>query len=97
MYFIVFYDYVENVIERRAPYREAHLSLVREYVDRGDVVLGGAFADPADGAAIVFKVENRSIVEEFVKADPYVVNNLVTGWRIREWTVVVGSALRLIA
>jgi uncharacterized protein YciI len=93
MYFIVFYDYVENVIERRAPYREAHLSVVKEYVDRGDVVLGGAFANPADGAAIVFRVENRSIVEEFVKRDPYVVNKLVTKWRIREWTVVVGSAL----
>jgi uncharacterized protein YciI len=93
MYFIVFYDYVENVIERRAPYRQAHLSVVKEYVDRGEVVLGGAFANPADGAAIVFRVENRSMVEEFVKRDPYVVNKLVTKWRIREWTVVVGSAL----
>lgn len=93
MYFLLFYDYVENVVERRVPYREAHLTLVREYVDRGELVLGGAFTDPVDGAALVFKTEDRTNVEEFVQKDPYVVNGLVTGWRIRGWTVVVGTAL----
>jgi hypothetical protein len=93
MYFLLLYDYVENIVERRAPYREAHLAMVREYVARGELVLGGAFADPADGAAIVFKVEDKAKLEDFVKNDPYVVNGLVSGWRIREWTVVVGSAL----
>ena len=34
MYFLLFYDYVDNVLERRAPQREAHLALVREYADR---------------------------------------------------------------
>ncbi len=93
MYFLLFYDYVENVVERRAPYREAHLGLVREYAARGELVLAGAFADPVDGAAFVFRVGDRTNVEEFVAKDPYVVDGLVTGWRIRAWTVVVGSAL----
>lgn len=93
MYFLLLYDYVENVIERRTPYREAHLTLVGEYVDRGELVLGGAFANPTDGAAIVFKVDNRAKIESFVERDPYVINGLVTEWRIRDWTVVVGPAL----
>ena len=93
MYFLLFYDYVENIIERRTPYREAHLALVRGYVDRGELVLGGAFANPADGAVLAFKVDERATIEQFVERDPYVVNGLVTAWRIREWTVVVGSAL----
>jgi uncharacterized protein YciI len=93
MHFLLFYDYVENIVERRAPYRAAHLGLVREYVARGEVVLAGAFADPVDGAAFVFRVENKTKVETFVAKDPYVVDGLVTEWRIREWTVVVGSAL----
>lgn len=93
MYFVLFYDYVENVVERRKPYREAHLALVREYVDRGELLLGGAFADPVDGAVLAFEVDGRARIEEFVEKDPYVENGLVTGWRIREWTVVVGSAL----
>lgn len=93
MYFLLFYDYIENIVERRAPYREAHLALVRGYVERGELILGGAFANPADGATIVFKVESPSQVEQFVKNDPYIINGLVTEWQIREWTVVVGSAL----
>ena len=93
MYVLLFYDYVENIVERRAPTREAHLGLVREYVARAELVLAGAFADPVDGAAFVFRVDDRAKVEAFVAKDPYVVNGLVTGWRIREWTVVVGSAL----
>lgn len=93
MYCLLLYDYVENVVERRAPHREGHLALVREYVDRGELMLGGAFADPADGAAIAFKVDDKSKIEEFVEKDPYVVKGLVTGWRIREWTVVVGAAM----
>jgi uncharacterized protein YciI len=93
MYFLLFYDYVDNIVERRAPHREAHLSLVREYVARGEVVLAGAFADPVNGATFVFKVDDKTTVEAFVAKDPYVVDGLVTAWRIRAWTVVVGSAL----
>ena len=44
MFFVLFYEYVENVVERRAPYREANLALVEVRVDRGELVLGGAFA-----------------------------------------------------
>jgi uncharacterized protein YciI len=93
MYFMLFYDYVDNVVERRAPFREAHLRLAKEWVERGELFAGGAFAEPVDGAAIVFKVENRGRVEEFVKNDPYVANGIVTKWRIRPWTVVLGAAL----
>ncbi len=93
MYFLLHYDYIENIVEKRAPYREAHLSLVSEYVDRGEIVLAGAYANPVDGAVLAFKMENQEKVEEFVSKDPYVNNGLVTGWQIREWTVVAGSKL----
>jgi uncharacterized protein YciI len=93
MYYLLCYDYVENIIERRTPYREAHLSLLRDYVDRGELLLGGAFSDPVDGAALAFKTEDRAHIEAFVTKDPYVINGLVTQWRIRPWTVVVGAAM----
>ena len=93
MYFILFYDYVGNVLEKRAPFRESHLALVREYVDRNEMALAGAFADPVDGAVLVFKTESPSRVEEFVSKDPYVANGLVTRWRYRKWTVVAGTVL----
>ena len=92
MYFLLFYDYVEDVLERRGPFRQAHLALVQEHADRGEVLFGGAYADPADGAVIVFKVDNPQTIEDFVANDPYVLNGLVTDHRIREWTVVAGAA-----
>jgi uncharacterized protein YciI len=91
MYFLVQYDFVENVVERRAPHREAHLKLVREAFARGEIVMGGAFSDPVDGAAIVFEANTPAVVEAFVRQDPYVVSGIVTRWRIRPWTVVIGG------
>jgi uncharacterized protein YciI len=29
--------------------------------------------------------------QKFIEADPYVVNGLVTAWKIRDWTAVVGT------
>ncbi|MCY4392579.1 MAG: YciI-like protein [Chloroflexi bacterium] len=89
--YVLLYDYVENVVEKRAPFRAGHLALANEYVERGDIEMAGAFADPVDGAAFVFTVEDRARVQAFVAADPYVANGLVTSWRIKQWTVVVGG------
>ena len=89
--FVLLYDYVENVVEKRAPFRPDHLALANEYLERGELLMAGAFADPVDGAAFVFTVEDRARVEAFVAADPYVANGLVPSWRIREWTVVIGG------
>ena len=89
MHYLLLYDYVENAVERRAPYREEHLRLAREAHERGELVMAGAFADPVDGAAFVFQGEDAAAAEGFVKADPYVAGGIVTGWRIRPWTVVV--------
>ena len=89
--FVLFYDYVEGIVEKRAPFRGDHLALANEYLERGELLMAGAFANPVDGAAFVFSVEDRARVEAFVAADPYVANGLVPSWRIREWTVVVGG------
>jgi hypothetical protein len=91
MHYLLFYDYAENAVERRAPFRDQHLRLAREALERGDLLMGGAFADPVDGAALLFQADDPSVVEAFVRRDPYVTNGVVTRWRIRPWTVVVGG------
>ncbi len=91
MYYALLYDVVDDYLERRGQFRDEHLALAAAATARGELVLAGAFADPADSALLVWKVDDRAVVEEFVKADPYVRNGLVTSWRIREWTVVVGN------
>lgn len=91
MHHLLFYDYVEDIAERRAPFREAHLALARQAHEAGTLLLAGALAEPLDGAVFVFKTGDPAVVEEFVENDPYVAEGLVTGWRIRPWTVVIGG------
>ena len=91
MHFLLFYDVVTDYAERRMPYRAAHLRLAREAVVRGELVLGGALADPIDGAVLLFRGPSPEIAERFAAADPYVLNGLVTRWRVRRWTTVVGA------
>jgi hypothetical protein len=91
MHFILFYDYVDNVVERRAPFREEHLKLAQEARARGELLLAGAYADPVDGAALVFQADSQKVVEAFATRDPYVRNGIVTSWRVRPWTVVIGG------
>ena len=93
MYFALFYDTVDDYLERSAGFRAEHLALARAAVERGELVLGGAFADPADQALLVFEGADASVAERFAAADPYVTNGLVKSWRVRAWTVVIGRAL----
>jgi hypothetical protein len=86
---MLFYDYVEeNVIERRAPHRAAHIALVREWMADGRLLMGGALGDPPHGGALVFAVDDPAEVERFVAADPYVQGGVVTAWRVEPWNVV---------
>ena len=54
-------------------------------------MLGGALADPVDGAVILFRGDSPAAAEQFAKSDPYVVNGVVKRWYVREWTTVVGA------
>ena len=91
VYYILFYEVVDDYVNRRAPFLEAHLEHAAKAHARGNLVMAGAFANPIDGAALVFRAENPSVVEDFARKDPYVINGLVTNWHVREWTVVVGG------
>jgi uncharacterized protein YciI len=82
---ILFYDYVEDIADRRAPYRQEHLERIRA---REDIVMAGALGDPPYGAAIVFRNVAREDIEEFVSGDPYVRARLVTAWRVDLWRLV---------
>ena len=90
-HYVLFYEYVEGIVEKRAPFRAGHLALAEAARDRGELLLAGAWADPVDGAAFIFRVDDMARVDAFARADPYVTNGLVREWRVREWTVVIGG------
>jgi uncharacterized protein YciI len=91
VHYLLFYDVVPDYVERRAAFRDEHLALAWEAHTRGELVLGGALADPVDGAVLLFSGDSPAAAEAFAVADPYVRNGLVTKWRVRKWTTVAGA------
>jgi hypothetical protein len=89
-HFLLFYDFVDDYLERRGQFRDEHLKAAWASVDRGEMVLAGALADPADTGLLLFDSETPEAAEAFARADPYVVNGLVKSWKVRKWTTVVG-------
>lgn len=91
MHYLLFYEVVPDYVERRTPFRDDHLALARAAHARGELLLGGALADPVDGAVLLFQGDTPAVAEAFAAADPYVAHGLVTRWRVRAWTTVVGD------
>jgi len=90
LHYLLMYDLVDDYVERRAALRGAHVAHARQAIARGELVLGGALANPPDRAILLFKGDSPKAAEAFAVVDPYVVNGLVTRWQVREWTTVVG-------
>jgi len=90
MHYLLFYDVVDDYVNRRTPFRPEHVAYARQAAARGELVLAGAFANPPDGAMFLFRGPSPAAAEAFAAGDPYVKNGLVTSWRVREWTTVVG-------
>jgi uncharacterized protein len=90
-HFLLFYEAAADYLARRAEFRTAHLTKAWASSQRGELVLGGALADPVDGAVLLFKAESKTVVEEFARVDPYVTSGLVKRWYVREWTTVAGE------
>lgn len=91
MHYLLIYDLSPDYLARRGEFRQAHLALAWEAHERGELVLGGALADPADGAILLFQGDSAEAAERFAAADPYVANGLVKSYRVRPWTTVVGA------
>ena len=91
MYLALQYDLVDDYLARRPEFRDEHLGLARAAHERGDLALAGAFNNPPDHALLVWSTDDRSVVEAFAEADPYVRNGLVRSWTVREWNVVIGG------
>ena len=91
MHYVLQYDLVDDYVAKRAAFRQQHLALISQAHDRGELVIAGALAEPADSALLVFRGPTPGPAEAFAKADPYVRNGLVKSWRVRPWMTVVGD------
>lgn len=80
---VLFYDYVPDLLERRAPHREGHLALIKRWHQEGRIVMAGALGSPPHAGMIVLRAEDPdAAAQEFVAEDPYQPAGLVTSWRV---------------
>ena len=91
MHYLLFYELAPDYLERRTEFRAEHLALAWASHARGELVLGGALAEPVDGAVLLFEGDSPDVAERFATSDPYVKNGLVARWRVRPWSTVVGE------
>jgi uncharacterized protein YciI len=91
MHYLLFYEFVPDYLQRRAQFRTEHLNRAWESAARGELLAGGALAEPADGGVLLFNCDSAAVPERFAAEDPYVKNGLVARWRVRRWTTVVGE------
>ncbi|WP_343521214.1 YciI-like protein [Sphingomonas sp.] len=89
-HWLLSYELAPDYLARRSQFRDAHLSLAWTAADRGELLLAGAAGDPIDGALLLFIADDATVAETFARNDPYVVNGLVTSWRVRPWATVAG-------
>jgi uncharacterized protein len=58
-----------------------HKAVVDTFIDKGEVIGIGPFADPGNMA--IFRT--REAAESFVKQDPFILEGLVKSFVIRDW------------
>ena len=91
MHYLLTYDLADDYLERSGEFRDAHLKLAWEAVERGELMLAGAVGEPPSSALLVFTVDDPAVAEAWALADPYVQHGLVRHWRVRKWHTVVGE------
>mmetsp|Transcript_21177 Transcript_21177/g.29665 ORF Transcript_21177/g.29665 Transcript_21177/m.29665 type:complete len:131 (+) Transcript_21177:128-520(+) len=89
--YLLKYDYIPDVLEKRGPHRAGHLDLAKKMISEDKCLSGGPTGHPGmevpSGALFIFT--DLESAEKFIKEDPYVEHGIVTGHSIEEWNVVV--------
>ena len=91
MHYLLFYEAGDDYVAKRTKFRGKHLAKAWQAAERGELILAGAYANPVNGAVLLFSGDSPAVAEEFARSDPYVTGGAVKRWYVREWTTVVGE------
>ncbi|HAZ44565.1 MAG TPA: hypothetical protein DDW76_30550 [Cyanobacteria bacterium UBA11369] len=77
-------SYCEDVLEKRAPYRQDHLDGLAAQKESGVLITIGPTKDLTKVFAI-YDADSEDTVRQLVENDPYWKNGIWTEYEIREW------------
>jgi uncharacterized protein len=91
--YVLQYEYTEDALEKRKPYRTTHLAHIGKYAEKGNVVLAGAVDNPPTGGLLILRNISPTEIEQLAQEDPYVINGVVKKFTVKPYLAVVGDAL----
>lgn len=77
-------SYCKDVVERRAPYRQAHLDYLQQLRESGQLLTIGPTQDLKKVFA-VYTAVGETDARQLVEGDPYWQNGIWTEYEIYEW------------
>ncbi len=85
--YVMWGSYCENVLEKRAPFREAHLAGLQQQKDNGLLVALGPTTDNTRVFGI-YEADIETVVRQAVEGDPYWQNGIWTEYEVYGWNQV---------
>ena len=82
--YIMWGTYCEDVLEKRDPYRQAHLDGLAEQKQSGILITLGPTKDVTKVFGI-YEAQSEAKVRQLVEADPYWQNGIWTEYEVKEW------------
>ena len=82
--YIMWGSYCENALEKRTPYRQAHLEGLNKQKQDGILITIGPTKDNTKVFGI-YEAADQKTVRELIEADPYWENGIWTEYQIKEW------------
>lgn len=89
-FYTLSYQLADDYMTKREPVRGLHFDHITPYHEARKLIYGGAYDDPAEGALLIFQVNDQQEVVDFAQRDPYVLNGVVTSYQVRRWNVAIG-------
>ncbi|MEO1590392.1 MAG: YciI family protein [Cyanobacteria bacterium J06632_22] len=85
--FVMWGSYCENALEKRTPYRDAHLKGLQQQKDDGILTSLGPTTDNSKVFG-TYEADSAATVRALVEGDPYWQNGIWTDFEIYEWNQV---------
>lgn len=85
--YVMWGSYCEDVLEKRAPYRQAHLDGLNAQKEQGVLMTIGPTKDVTKVFGI-YEAEDEATVRQLIEADPYWQNGIWTDYEVHEWVQV---------
>lgn len=85
--YVMWGTYCADVLEKRVPYRQAHLDGLAAQKEAGVLITIGPTKDITKVFGI-YEAENEASVRQLIEADPYWQHGIWTEYDVREWIQV---------